>query len=181
MKGFLIRAGIYIAALAAMLTGVYFFFVSGIDSYPLPVAEDNSLQKQTGGYYLDHMPDDNVLVLGSSELNVKMIESHPANLMKDGRGGVVFNIAGRGSCQAIVHASILAATKDLGDKKVVIILSPQSYVPQGIMPDMYFANFSELQFCRILLSGDLPGDIKDRFKGRMAELSGLYEEKGDRF
>lgn len=181
MKGFLIRAGIYAAAVAALLAALYLCFVSGIRSYPLSIAEDNSLLKQTGGYFLDHVPDDNVLVLGSSELNEKMIASHPVNLMKNGRGGVVFNIVGRGSCQAIVHASILAAAKDLSDRKVVIILSPQSYVPQGIMPDMYFANFSELQFCRILLSRDLPGEIKDRFKGRMAALAGLYEEKNDKF
>jgi len=181
MRGFLIRAGIYIAALAGMLAALHLLFVSGIRSYPLSVAEDNSLLKQTGGWFLDNLPRDHVLVLGSSELNVKMIESHPANLMRGGRGGPVFNIAGRGSCQAIVHASILAAAKNLGDKKVVIILSPQSYVPQGIMPDMYFANFSELQFCRILLSRDLPGGVKDRFRGRMAELSGLYEEKNDKF
>lgn len=181
MKGFLIRAGVYIALLAAAIASLRLFFVSGIRSYPLAIAQDNSLLKQTGGYFLDHMPEDHALVLGSSELNMKMIPSHPANLMKNGRGGVVCNIVGRGSCQALVHASILAAAEGIGGKTVVIILSPQSYVPEGILPDLYFANFSALQFCRILLSRDLPGDIKARFKSRMAALSALYEEKDDSF
>jgi len=181
MKGFLIRAGIFIIVLAALPVGLYFLFAAGIRAYPLAVAEDNALLKQSGGYYLDNLPEDHVLVLGSSEINVKMIASHPANLMAGGRGGPVFNLAGRGSCQAIVHASILAAMKNPGGKKVAVILSPQSYVPRGIMPDMYFANFSPLQFCRILLSPALPRDVKDRFRGRMAALSDEYEAAGERF
>ena len=181
MKGFLIRTGIYAAVLIGIIILLNCVFVAGIDSYPISVAQDNSLLKQSGSYFLSNIPKDHVLVLGSSELNTKMITSHPVNLMKNGKGGVVPNIAGRGSCQAIVHASILAATENIENKKVVVTISPQSFVPQGIMPDMYFANFSELQFCKILRSESLPDDVKARFKSRMAENFDRYDKPADKF
>jgi len=179
VKAFWIRVGIYVMTLGAMLASMNHFLVAAIQSYPLAVAADNSLTKQTGGFFLEHVPEDHALILGASELNTKMIASHPVNLLKNGRGGVAPNIVGRGSCEAIVHASILAATENLNGKKVVVILSPRSFEPEGISPDMYFANFSELQFCKILSSNQLPDDIKERFKRRMAEISRRYDgDKG---
>ena len=175
-RGFIIRGLIFAASLILMVEGQKFILikVSQTCQYPYSVAEDNSPVKQKGGLLLDSMPPDHLLLLGASELNTKNIPSNPVNLLGGGRAGFTVNIAGRGSCQAIVHASVIAAAKNLEGKKIAFIVSPQSFVPQGIEPDMYFANFSELQFCRILLDGTLPAGIKTSFKTRLTQLAGQY-------
>jgi D-alanine transfer protein len=176
LKGFAIRLAVYLAATTLLLAGAYAFFTAGTGGYPFAVSEDNSLVKQKGIYLLNSAPRDAVLILGASELDTKMIPTNPVNLFKNGRGGLVANIVGRGSCQALIHASILAATDGLEDNAIAFIISPQSFVPEGIMPDMYFANFSELQFCKILRSRDLSDEIKDAFKQRLTQLDERYGE-----
>jgi len=181
MRGFFCRCIIFAAALIFLIEGIKFLLLKAVQTYPYAysVSQDNSLVKQKGGVLLDNLPSDNLLLLGASELNTTDIPSNPVNLLSDDRAGFTVNIVGRGSCQAIVHASILAATKDLEGKKIAFILSPQSFVPQGIAPDMYFANFSEQQFCRILLNQKLPDDIKSRFKSRLTQLAEQYAGQGD--
>jgi D-alanine transfer protein len=177
LKGFFIRIAVYLAATALLLAGAYAFFTAGAGGYPFAVSEDNSQVKQKGIYLLNSAPRDAVLILGASELDTKMIPTNPVNLFKNGRGGLAANIVGRGSCQALIHATLLAATDGLEDNAIAFIISPQSFVPEGIMPDMYFANFSELQFCKILRSRDLSDEIKDAFKLRFTQLAERYSEE----
>ncbi|MDR2420646.1 MAG: D-alanyl-lipoteichoic acid biosynthesis protein DltD [Oscillospiraceae bacterium] len=174
LRGFAARLAVYLVSTALFLLGAHSFFTGEIKGRPFAVSEDNSLVKQKGGYFLDNVPSDAVLILGASELDTKMIPTNPVNLFKNGRGGFSADIVGRGSCQAIIHASILAASKGLSDNKLIFIISPQSFAPQGIMPDMYFANFSELQFCKILMSRDISGAIKSEFKDRFSRLAEQY-------
>ena len=178
VKGFFIRAGIFVISTLLILLGAGFILSKSIPTYPFALAEDNSVAKQKGEYLISHMPSDNVLILGSSELTMKMIPSLPSNLLANGRAGFVPNPVGKGSTQALIHASLLAAAKNVSDKKVVILVFPQSFVKQGIAPDAYLSNFSEQQFCTILLDSTLQEDIRSRIKERFVQLFEKYT-KGD--
>jgi D-alanine transfer protein len=56
-----------------------------------------------------------------------------------------------------------------------LITSPQSYVPQGIAPDMFAANFSPLQLAELLAADDLTAELKQAITARVETLLARYE------
>lgn len=122
--------------------------------------------------------DDNIILYGSSELRTMEISTHPVNYFMNKAEGFQVNIVGRGSCQSIIHAfSIAAAGDSLENKKVVLITSPQSYVKEGIAPDLFLANFSKLHYLTIMADNALDDSFKLRFSERVAELLEEYQKE----
>lgn len=166
----------------AYFVSIFIMFI-GFNAYFNPtytptVSKNNFDEKLKGTYLLDNSPNNNVIYIGSSELNTKTIQSHPSNFFSD-QNDFQVNIAGRGSCQAIVFSSVLASIDNLEDKKVVITLAPQSFVEGGIAPDMYFANFSPLQYLKIQSDDTLSDDIKKKFLNRFTQLDKQYLDSGN--
>jgi D-alanine transfer protein len=97
---------------------------------------------------------DNIQIYGSSELGTGIIPSNPAHLFQ-------INFIGRGYCQSLVHAmNIEALNKNLKDKKVVILISPQWFNKNGLTPAALNMNFSELQFYSIMFNKRITKDMK---------------------
>jgi D-alanine transfer protein len=60
---------------------------------------------------------------------------------------------------------------------VALITSPQSYVPQGIAPDMFMANFSPLQLTELLAAEDLTPELRQAISARVDTLLARYESE----
>ena len=174
------------AALAACAV-LLFAGASGVCTATMPpykdsVGDDNYTEKITGLYLVEQSAarEDNLIIYGSSELRTLEISTHPANFFAGKRAGFQVNLVGRGSCQSLIHAISIAATGDaLAGRKVALITSPQSYVPEGIAPDMFMANFSEQQYLELLAAEDLSDEVKAYISGRVLELTAAYEDAPD--
>lgn len=172
-----------VSAIALVITTVLLFIVVGeviavtVPPYSDALGDDNYTEKITGLHLVKSSAarPDNVIIYGSSELRTLNISTHPANFFADKRTGFQVNLVGRGSCQSIIHALNIASTGTaLTGKKVVLITSPQSYVEEGIAPDLFAANFSELQYTEMMLDPTIPEEIKEYISGRVSELLDKY-------
>lgn len=167
-----------LAALLALL-GTEAAVTAGIPPWRDAAGDDNYLEKITGRYLLGASAarPDTLLVFGSSELRTTEISTHPANFFAGKRAGFQVDLIGRGSCQSIIHAIQIAASgESLRGKKVVLITSPQSYVPEGIAPDLFAANFSPQQYLTLLMDDSLSAEVKEGISRRVAELLAAYAD-----
>ena len=157
--------------------------VSGtMPPYRQSAGNDTYTEKITGQYLLElsSAQPDTLFIFGSSELRTTEIPTHPANFFAGKRAGFQVDLIGRGSCQSIIHAIQIAASGDtLTGRKVVLITSPQSYVPDGIAPDLFAANFSPQQYLALLEDDTLSLDVKTAISRRVAELLGEYQQLPD--
>jgi D-alanine transfer protein len=180
-----------LAAILPPILAVCPLFAAGmVFSMTMPEYKDslgnvNYNEKIKGLYLLKESAgrEDNLIIYGSSELAMLEIPAHPSNFFAGKRNGFQVNVVGRGSCQSIIHALSIAASGDaLKGKKVALITSPQSYVPQGIAPDMFAANFSPLQLAELLAADDLTFEIKQAISSRVETLLDSYEaETGTKY
>ena len=166
---------------AAVLTGVTLYIRGTMPDYPDTLGSDpNVTEKITGLYLMRQAAEapDTLLIFGSSELKTTDICTHPANFFADKRCGMQVDLIGRGSCQSLVHALAIAAGGDaLNGKKVVLITSPQSYVEGGIAPDLFMANFSELQVLAMLEDDTVSDEVKTYLSARIQTLIDSYNEE----
>lgn len=115
---------------------------------------------------------DVINVYGSSELNTKSVDTHPSNFFKEHYGGFDVNLIGTGYCQSIIHAINLGALNDnVKDKKIVIIISPQWFSKDGLTPEQFNMNFSELQFYELLNNKNLDSSVKNYVANRVNYLT----------
>ncbi|MCL2035367.1 MAG: D-alanyl-lipoteichoic acid biosynthesis protein DltD [Oscillospiraceae bacterium] len=178
MKRTLISTAALLAALASLLYAVGFAITAAAPPYRDAAGYDNYTEKMTGLYLLKQSAkrDDNLIIYGSSELRTMEVSTHPSNFFAGKRSGIQVNIIGRGSCQSLTHAMSIAASGDaLRGKKVVLIASPQSFVPEGIAPDLFMANFSRQQYLEIMADADITPELKSSISSRVLELFGQYE------
>lgn len=71
-------------------------------------------------------------IYGSSELK-RMDPFHPSNYFKENPIGFTPFLVGQGGCQDLVHfLNFATKKKELENKKIVFILSPQWFTPHGI-------------------------------------------------
>jgi len=162
-----------------MLWGIHQYYIVTMPPYQNSIGYVNHTEKITGMHLLRESAamGDNLIIFGSSELATFEIPTHPSNFFAGERGGFQVNLVGRGSCQSIIHAIAIAASGDaLADSRVVIITSPQGYVPQGIAPDMFMANFSPLQFMELLAADDISPEVKQAISTRVVTLTERYAE-----
>lgn len=167
-----------------MLVSLIFVLIPSVIKANMPQYNDSIGNKSDDlkiqGLYLlkeSAKRPDNVIIYGSSELRTDYISTHPANFFENKKAGFQVNLVGRGSCQGIIHAMSIAASGDsLKNSPIVLITSPQSYVLDGITPDMFFANFSKQQFITIIYDSSIPNDIKQRLAKRVVEMFERYDE-----
>lgn len=175
------------AALLFLCSVLLFAAVGAVITGTMPpwqdcIGEETAAEKITGRYLLEQSSaqEDNLIIFGSSELRTTEISTHPVNFFAGKRCGFQVDLIGRGSCQSIIHAIQIAASGDsLTGKKVVLITSPQSYVPGGIAPDLFMANFSPQQYLELLADPDLTDGVKREISARVAELFAEYEALPD--
>lgn len=145
--------------------------------YPDSLGDSLAPEKITGEYLLRTAAaqNDTLPVFGSSELKTTQICTHPANFFAGKRCGFQVDLIGRGSCQSLVYAMAIAASgESLTGKKAVLITAPQSYVEDGIAPDLFMANFSEQQMLTLLSDKTIPAEQRQYLARRVAELIEAY-------
>lgn len=179
---------VFLPGLALLLAASLIFLgVGAAITGTMPLWRDsvgnvNHTEKITGRYLIQQSAaqEDTLLVFGSSELRTTEISTHPANFFAGKRAGFQVDLIGRGSCQSLIHALQIAASGDaLRGKKVVLITSPQSYVPEGIAPDLFMANFSAQQVLELLADDSLSDEVKAYLSRRVAELTEEYRALPD--
>lgn len=166
----LLTALLLLAGTEAVLTGT-------MPPYNSEAGNDCYTEKITGQYLVQEAAKtgDTLFLFGSSELRTTEVSTHPANFFAGKRAGFQVNLIGRGSCQSLIHAIQIAASGDcLAGQKVVLITSPQSYLPEGIAPDLFAANFSPQQYLALLEDDSLTPELKQALSARVAELLGEY-------
>lgn len=160
-----------------LLAGTGAAITGTMPQYKNSVGEETGAEKITGCWLLKQSAarEDNLIIFGSSELRTTEIPTHPANFFAGKRCGFQVNLVGRGSCQSLIHAIQIAASGDaLTGKKVALITSPQSFVPEGIAPDLFMANFSPQQYLALLEDPDLSDEVKREISARAAALLSGY-------
>lgn len=171
-------AALLLALVTLILWGAGALLRATMAEYTDNLGDDNYNEKLYGLTLLkaSAQREDNIILYGSSELRTLDISTHPVNFFADKRDGFQVNIVGRGSCQSIIHALSVAASGDaLTGKKVVLITSPQSYVKEGITPDMFLANFSKQHFLTIMGDSSVSKSVKARLAQRTEELLEEYK------
>ena len=173
MRKCFLRALLCLLAAARALGLVRLGVEKTMPDYPDSLGDSLAPEKITGEYLLRAAAakGDTLPVFGSSELKTTQICTHPANFFAGKRCGFQVDLIGRGSCQSLVHAMAIAASgKSLTGKKAVLITAPQSYVEDGIAPDLFMANFSEQQMLSLLSDRTLPAEQRQYLARRVAEL-----------
>ncbi len=171
-------AALLLALVTLILWGAGAVLRATMPEYTDNLGDDNYNEKLYGLTLLkaSAQREDNIILYGSSELRTLDISTHPVNFFADKRDGFQVNIVGRGSCQSIIHALSVAASGDaLTGKQVVLITSPQSYVEEGITPDMFLANFSKQHFLTIMGDASVSKSVKARLSQRTEELLEEYK------
>ncbi|MCI8443418.1 MAG: D-alanyl-lipoteichoic acid biosynthesis protein DltD [Provencibacterium sp.] len=171
----LLAAGLLLPGTGAVIAGT-------MPPWRDSVGNVNHTEKITGQVLLQQSAarEDTLLIFGSSELRTTEISTHPANFFAGKRADFQVDLIGRGSCQSLIHAIQIAASGEaLRGKKVLLITSPQSYVPEGIAPDLFMANFSAQQYLALLADGALSDEVKTYLSRRVAELTEEYRTLPD--
>ncbi len=173
----LLAAWAALAAVALVLAGIPASLRATAPDYPSSLAVEHVEEKLSNSYLLDlaAREEDSLLIFGSSELKTTDICTHPANFFRG--SGLQVDLAGRGSCQSLVHALAVGGLGEgLRGRKLVLITAPQSYVEDGIAPDMFLANYSERQLLTILDDPVVPDPIKTYLAGRVQDRFAAYAE-----
>lgn len=114
-------------------------------------------------------------IYGSSELS-GLNEFHPSNYYSVNNKGFTPYIIGRGGTQTIIHLlSMSQFDKDLTGRKLVFILSPQWFVPEGISQDYARSNFSVLQAYHFAFNDHLDPEFKRSVINRLLEFDVVKE------
>lgn len=182
VKQVVLPAGVMLLCSVLILAGVGAVVTHTMPCWRDSVGNVNYTEKITGTYLVAQSAaqDDTLLIFGSSELRTTEVSTHPANFFEGKRAGFQVDLIGRGSCQSLIHALQIAASGDaLRGKKVVLITSPQSYVEEGIAPDLFMANFSPQQYQQLLADDTLSNEVKTYLSGRVAELLEAYKALPD--
>ncbi|PGR79245.1 D-alanyl-lipoteichoic acid biosynthesis protein DltD [Bacillus cereus] len=113
---------------------------------------------------------------GSSEF-ARMDAFHPSNYFKVKPEGFTPFLLGRGGTQDLVHVLNFASTMDqLKDKKMVFVLSPQWFVPQGIDETHFAPNFSKQQGYHFIFNNDLKPEMKKQIAKRLLNFEIVKKE-----
>lgn len=143
----------------------------------------NNIVRDRGGLLKDKMKsDDDLMLLGSSELSAK-IEQNPINFFPFEGADYDVSIYGRAHTQTLQHSAILSSTNNLKSKdKIAIIVSAQwfDFDPIKGTGSEFSVNFSEFQFYNFFHNDKLSNDSKRYFAervGTLLEQSGEYIEE----
>ncbi len=176
MRKRLLAAAATLALTLGVLAAIPAALRSSSPPYPPSLAGKRAAEKVTNTFLVSEAArqDGSLLIFGSSELKTTDIRTHPVNFFSD--SALQVDPVGRGSCQSLVHAlNVGGQGENLRGKKIVLITAPQSYVEEGIAPDLFLANYSERQLLNILGDKAVPDSMKVYLAGRVQELFARYE------
>lgn len=121
--------------------------------------------------------NDSLLVLGSSELGAD-VSQNPAIFLPAHATNFDLFLSGRGYTQSLFQTINLSATASSTKlDKVVLVLSPQWFTPEGSLPEAFQTVFSAEGYLQMLNDPALPADLKERIRGRADALRGVSSGK----
>lgn len=117
-----------------------------------------------------NMNQDTMVVMGSSEFRWgRDMKSHPAKMFQDKKMNMM--MIGAGYYQSLFHSVELSAIADgIQNKKVVLILSPQWFKKDGVVPEAYASRFPELNYIAMLKNENISLSTKQYMINRTEEL-----------
>lgn len=116
---------------------------------------------------------DDLLMFGSSEFEASTgYSTHPFNFFNNKKDGFQVNLIGEAGYKSLVHAVDFGAVgKDLKNKKVVFVLSPQWFIKGGILENAFESNSSEYQVYGFLLNTSIDRKLKATLANRILKIS----------
>ena len=125
------------------------------------------------------MTDNSILVLGSSELSASDDIGYPQSLFKYGKTNFNVVLAGRGYMQSLLQGIKAGAYGPIvGNRKVVLIISPQWFTPSQASGKRFDSVFFKSLFQRFLYNRKISKATKEKVSCRAMELSS--EEGGNK-
>lgn len=132
-----------------------------------------------GMYFQERMlKESNSLPLyGSSELN-RFDPFHPYNYARATDTPYSIFMVGRGGMQSITHfLNFAAQEKNLKDKKIIFIISPQWFTKNG-MPELQFStNYSMLHAYDLPYNKDIDEELRHRAMKRLLEFDTVNRDQ----
>lgn len=112
-----------------------------------------------------------MLVLGSSELNPAKEASYPGNLLANGNSDFNMTFVGYGNYCSLQHSIYLGSlAKNIPNKKVVLILSPQWFETNYLSSDSFSARFTQRAFDEFMKNDEISKDTKQKIIRRCETL-----------
>ena len=113
---------------------------------------------------------DNIYLMGSSEFGTQIDQALPRFLTQRISDLDAYT-SGRGGTASLYHAIELAAVSDqLPNNKVVLIVSPQWFVPEGTTPAAFGSVFSDSAWSAMLRNPNLTMDTRQKLISRAGAL-----------
>ncbi|MEH7106556.1 D-alanyl-lipoteichoic acid biosynthesis protein DltD [Bacillus sp. JJ1764] len=126
-----------------------------------------------GKYIQQKMLDDPryLPVYGSSEL-ARLDRFHPSNYFKETHAGFTPFLIGRGGTESLIHfLNFSEHTNQLKGKKMVFILSPQWFQPNGTDESHFVPNYSSLQGYDLAFNQQINPALKKKAIKRLLAFS----------
>ena len=133
---------------------------------------NNIYTRNNCDYMMDKIISDNsIVVLGSSELSASDNLAYPPALFNYGESDFNMILYGAGYLQSLPQAINLAALdNNIKNRKVVLIVSPQWFGPDGLGSDAFSSRFSENNFVEFLRNKHISKTTKRAIVKRANEL-----------
>lgn len=114
---------------------------------------------------------------GSSELN-RFDPFHPYNYIRATDAPYSSFMIGRGGMQSITHfLSFAAQEKNLKDKKIVFIISPQWFTEDGMNEFLFSPNYSMLHTYDLAFNKDIDPALRNRAMERLLQFDTVKRDR----
>ncbi|WP_061997043.1 D-alanyl-lipoteichoic acid biosynthesis protein DltD [Clostridium sp. ATCC 25772] len=174
----IIGIGLFFVLSIGFLTGSQIYLKSKLeskynDNVDKALAKDLSVDKFQGIYIQNkELQNNNLMLYGSSELSTTFIPQHPNNFYLDKESNYNISVIGRGHCQSIIHAINTGALNNTSsNKKIAFVLSPQWFTEDGLSKEGFEANFSELQFYKLMNNKNISKELKLKICARIIQFT----------
>jgi len=181
----MIKKGFLSLFIAFVLFAVFVFFPNSwikawISDEDVEQAKTNMSPLVFQGMYLQErmLQEPNSMPLyGSSELN-RFDPFHPYNYARATNASYSTFMIGRGGMQSITHfLNFAAQEKNLKDKKIVFIVSPQWFTEKG-MGELHFSpNYSMLHAYDLAYNKDVDIELRNRAMKRLLEFETVNRDQ----
>ncbi|MEH7438288.1 D-alanyl-lipoteichoic acid biosynthesis protein DltD [Neobacillus drentensis] len=115
-------------------------------------------------------------IYGSSEL-ARLDRFHPSNYFKETNADFTPFLIGRGGTESLIHLlNFSEHTNQLKGKKIVFILSPQWFQPNGTDESHFVPNYSALQGYDFAFNNDIDPVVKKRAIKRLLTFSPIEND-----
>ncbi|QGG53000.1 D-alanyl-lipoteichoic acid biosynthesis protein DltD [Lysinibacillus pakistanensis] len=181
----MIKKGFLSLFIAFVLFAVFVFFPNSwikawISDEDVEQAKTNMSSLVFQGMYLQErmLQEPNSMPLyGSSELN-RFDPFHPYNYARATNAPYSTFMIGRGGMQSITHfLNFAAQEKNLKDKKIVFIVSPQWFTEKG-MGELHFSpNYSMLHAYDLAYNKDIDVKLRNRAMERLLEFETVNRDQ----